>query len=137
MKQVFNSQTAQNVVQKPVQPTNITVLKDEVPRRKHVGLGRTSRTSRVNSTGVGERLNLWPSDRWICEGGRANVWRGEGPTPANSVATPSRRSAGGGRGRTAPVRSDTCPHVLSITRPNCRYSIIRSTVHQGRHFPAG
>lgn len=95
MKKVFNSQTAQKVVQKPVQPTNITVLKDEAPRRKHAGLGRTSRTSRVNSTGVGERLNLWPSDRWICEGGRANGGAGRG----RRLPIASRRRVGGLPGR--------------------------------------
>lgn len=74
VKKGFNSQTAQRVVR----PTNITVLREEERGREHVGLGRTSRTSRANSSRVGERLNLWPSDRWMCEGGRANGGEGRG-----------------------------------------------------------
>lgn len=112
-----------------MRPTNITVLREEERGREHVGLGRTSRTSRANSTGVGERLNLWPSDRWMCEGGRANGGEGRG----RRLPIAPRRLVGGlpgaaGRGGTAPVRSDTCPYTPSITRLNyCRYSIIRST----------
>lgn len=125
VKKGFNSQTAQRVVR----PTNIPVLREEESGREHVGLGRTSRTSRANPSRVGERLNLCPSDRWMYEGGRANGGEGRG----RRLPIAPRRRVGGlpgvaGGGGTVPVRSDTCPYTPSITRLNyCRYSIIRSS----------